>query len=91
MPGTDSVEATRRIMGEMPCPILVVTATVSGGIGQGLPGDGQRALDAVGMPCWAWAVRSAGEPSLLRKIDVIGRLIGKTPPHTAALPSFGAD
>ena len=30
MPGTDGVEATRRIMGESPCAILVVTATVSG-------------------------------------------------------------
>ena len=30
MPGIDGVEATRRIMGESPCAILIVTATVSG-------------------------------------------------------------
>ena len=30
MPGTDGVEATRRIMSESPCAILVVTSTVSG-------------------------------------------------------------
>ena len=30
MPGVDGVEATRRIMGESPCAILVVTATVTG-------------------------------------------------------------
>src|SRR5208283_4459349 len=30
----------------------------------------------------------AGAASLLRKIDVIGRLIGKTPPHTTALSSL---
>ena len=41
MPGMDGVEATRRIMGESPCAILVVTATVSGHE-QGLPGDGLR-------------------------------------------------
>src|SRR5262249_57602104 len=30
MPGVDGVEATRRIMGESPCAILVVTATIAG-------------------------------------------------------------
>src|SRR5262249_13521641 len=30
MPRVDGVEATRRIMAEAPCPILVVTSTVSG-------------------------------------------------------------
>src|SRR5437667_2092077 len=32
MPGVDGVEATRRIMNESPCAILVVTATVSGNL-----------------------------------------------------------
>ena len=30
MPGIDGVEATRRIMGESPCAILVVTSTLAG-------------------------------------------------------------
>ena len=34
MPRVDGVEATRRIMAEAPCPILVVTATVSGNMGR---------------------------------------------------------
>ena len=42
MPGTDGVEATRRIMGESPCAILVVTATITGTVEQSLPGDGLR-------------------------------------------------
>ena len=40
MPGIDGVEATRRIMGESPCAILVVTATVSGHLSKGLSSDG---------------------------------------------------
>ena len=42
MPGTDGVEATRRIMGESPCAILVVTATIAGTSQQSLSGDGLR-------------------------------------------------
>ena len=42
MPGIDGTEATRRIMAETPCPVLVVTATVSGNFGARLRGDGPR-------------------------------------------------
>ena len=50
MPGTDGVEATRRIMAESPCPILVVTATVSGHISKVYQAMGYGALDAVDTP-----------------------------------------
>ena len=50
MPGTDGVEATRRIMGESPCAILVVTATVSGHISKVYQAMGYGALDAVDTP-----------------------------------------
>jgi len=88
MPGTDGVEATRRIMNEMPCAILVVTATVSGHISKVYQAMGSGALDAVDTPVLGSGGEVAGAASLLRKIDVIGRLIGKTPPHTTALPSL---
>ncbi|MGA2703916.1 MAG: chemotaxis response regulator protein-glutamate methylesterase [Isosphaeraceae bacterium] len=86
MPGTDGVEATRRIMNETPCAILVVTATVSGHISKVYQAMGSGALDAVDTPVLGLGGEVAGAASLLRKIDVIGRLIGKTPPHTATLP-----
>jgi two-component system, chemotaxis family, response regulator WspF len=86
MPGTDGVEATRRIMNEMPCAILVVTATVSGHISKVYQAMGSGALDAVDTPVLGLGGEVAGAASLLRKIDVIGKLIGKTPPRTAALP-----
>ena len=50
MPGTDGVEATRRIMAESPCAVLVVTATVSGHIGKVYQAMGYGALDAVDTP-----------------------------------------
>ncbi len=87
MPGTDGVEATRRIMNESPCAILVVTATVSGHISKVYQAMGSGALDAVDTPVLGSGGEVAGAASLLRKIDVIGKLIGKTPPHTATLPS----
>jgi two-component system response regulator WspF len=91
MPGTDGVEATRRIMKETPCAILVVTATVSGHISKVYQAMGSGALDAVDTPVLGSAGKVAGAASLLRKIDVIGKLIGKTSPHTAGLPSSAPD
>ncbi len=87
MPGTDGVEATRRIMNESPCAILVVTATVSGHISKVYQAMGSGALDAVDTPVLGTAGEVAGAASLLSKIDVIGNLIGKTPARAAALPS----
>jgi two-component system response regulator WspF len=79
MPGTDGVQATRQIMAESPCAVLVVTATVSGHIGKVYQAMGFGALDAVDTPVLGSAGEVAGGSSLLRKIDLIGRLIGKAP------------
>ncbi len=87
MPVTDGVEATRRIMNEMPCAILVVTATVSGHINKVYQAMGSGALDAVDTPVLGAAGEVAGAASLLRKIDVIGKLIGKTPQPSATSPA----
>ena len=50
MPGMDGVEATRQIMKQAPCPILVVTASVSIHIGRVYEAMGHGALDAVDTP-----------------------------------------
>ena len=47
MPVMDGVQATRRIMADAPCPILVVTATVSGNVCKVYEAMGFGALDAV--------------------------------------------
>jgi two-component system response regulator WspF len=50
MPHVDGVEATRRIMRECPCPVLVVTASVSTNYALACRAMGAGALDAVDTP-----------------------------------------
>jgi two-component system response regulator WspF len=50
MPRVNGVEATRRIMKESPCPILVVTATIPGNYELVIQAMGAGALDAVETP-----------------------------------------
>ncbi len=77
MPGIDGVEATRRIMGESPCAILVVTATVSGHLSKVYQAMGYGALDAIDTPTLGPLGEVAGASLLLRKIAVVGKLLGK--------------
>jgi two-component system response regulator WspF len=77
MAGTDGVEATRRIMGESPCAILVVTATVSGHLSKVYQAMGYGALDAIDTPTLGSRGDVAGAALLLHKIDIINKLIGK--------------
>jgi two-component system response regulator WspF len=86
MPGMDGVESTRRIMAETPCPILIVTATVSGQIDKVYKAMGHGALDAVDTPVIGRGGDMAGGDPLLRKIEVIGKLIGKYQPPAATAP-----
>jgi two-component system, chemotaxis family, response regulator WspF len=79
MPIMDGVEATRRIMAESPCAILVVTATVEGSTGRVFDALGAGALDAVNTP----ELTGAGAAVLLAKITALGRLIGPTRPVVA--------
>lgn len=86
MPIMDGVEATRRIMAQTPCPILVVTATVAGNSGKVFEALGAGALDAVNTP--ELGATGNGVTLLLSKIDMIGKLMGshvpKVPPPSMA-------
>jgi two-component system response regulator WspF len=77
MPRVDGVEATRRIMCESPCAILVVTATVSGHLGQVYQAMGYGALDAVDTPRLGPRGEVSGAAVLLHKVELIGRLVGR--------------
>lgn len=84
MPGMDGVEATRRIMAEAPCAILVVTATVSGNIHKVFEAMSVGALDAVETPslgslAGGVAPGETSRPALLAKIDTMSRLLQKPP------------
>jgi two-component system response regulator WspF len=74
MPVMDGVEATRQIMVECPCPIVVVTATVEGNASRVYEALGHGALDAVNTPVMAGAGEMAGAADLIRKIRTIERL-----------------
>ncbi|MDX1253106.1 MAG: chemotaxis response regulator protein-glutamate methylesterase [Gammaproteobacteria bacterium] len=50
MPVTDGVDATRRIMAETPCPILIVTGSVDSQSARVFEALGAGALDAVNTP-----------------------------------------
>ena len=88
MPGIDGVEATRRIMAESPCPILVVTATVSGHIGKVYEAMGHGALDAVDTPVLGPSGRGRRRLGpCSRRSTRSAKLIGKSPSRPA--PTVG--
>jgi two-component system response regulator WspF len=77
MPEVDGVEATRQIMGESPCAILVVTSTVSGHLNEVYQAMGHGAIDAIDTPTFGLHGEIAATALLLNKINLIGRLIAK--------------
>ncbi len=78
MPGIDGVEATRQIMTELPCAILLVTATVSGHLDRVYEAMGHGALDAIDTPVLGPRGGLDGARLLLDKIESIGQLIGES-------------
>ncbi len=77
MPVMDGVEATRRIMAETPCAILVVTASVRKNATKVFEAMGYGALDAVNTPSFGLKSSPDWGAPLLAKIDTISRLLGK--------------
>ena len=76
MPVMGGAEATRRIMAETPCAILVVTATVQGNASKVFEAMGYGALDAVNTPVLGADGTAGGGEKLLEKIRLIERLVG---------------
>lgn len=77
MPRMDGAEASRIIMRDSPCAILVVTATVEGHSSKVFEAMGWGALDAINTP----VLEKPGEPGrgsdLLSKIAMLSKLIDK--------------
>lgn len=74
MPEMNGVEATRRIMRQSPCPILIVTASVNQHSDMVFEAMGAGALDAVNTPLLGMAGQGEGRAALLHKIRMIGIL-----------------
>ncbi|AIR87898.1 chemotaxis response regulator protein-glutamate methylesterase [Pseudomonas cremoricolorata] len=88
MPVMDGVEATRRIMADTPCAIVIVTVDRKQNVHRVFEAMGHGALDVVDTPALgAGDAREAAAP-LLRKIFNIGWLIGQQRPSAPrAMPS----
>jgi len=74
MPVMDGVEATRRIMSESPCPILIVTSAMEARSTKVFEALGSGALDAVQTPFLGETGEAAGASALKFKIQKLGSL-----------------
>ncbi|WP_371369298.1 chemotaxis response regulator protein-glutamate methylesterase [Pseudomonas sp. QL9] len=79
MPVMDGVEATRRIMVECPCPIIVVTVDLEKNLSRVFDAMGCGAVDAVTTPALEGDLREAARP-LLRKLQNLAWL--SAPPNS---------
>ena len=87
MPEMDGVEATRRIMSESPCPILVVTATVEGNARKVVAALGHGAVDAVQTPTMGLKGDLDGAEPLLARIEAVRRDLAELDAPTDATSS----
>ena len=90
MPRMDGAEASRLIMRDSPCAILVVTATVGGNSSKVFEAMGWGALDAVNTPVLTNSENPPPGAELLSKIAMIGKLIGKSKRRTSPPRVVGA-
>ena len=91
MPELDGVEATRRIMEECPCAILVVTGRPQDNVNQVFRALGAGALDVTATPVLQG--KQGGDAELLHKIKTMDKLIrhsggsqSMSPRRTVSLP-----
>src|SRR5262245_62047636 len=73
MPVMDGVEATRRIMAESPCPILLVTSSVTGNFNLVYRAMGHGGLDAVNTPTFGADGKVRDGEGLLSRIARLDR------------------
>ena len=76
MPGTDGVEATRRIMATAPCAILIVTVSVGAIAARVFEAMGYGAIDAVDTPMLGRGDFEESSAPFLKKIDTVAKLVG---------------
>ena len=82
MPVMDGVEATRRIMAETPCAIVIVTVDRQQNVHRVFEAMGHGALDVVDTPALGAGNAQEAAAPLLRKILNIGWLIGEKASRT---------
>ncbi|WP_070888035.1 chemotaxis response regulator protein-glutamate methylesterase [Pseudomonas sp. D1-3] len=88
MPVMDGVEATRRIMAQTPCAVLIVSVDIEQYVNRVFEAMGHGALDAVNTP--SLTGESSDAAALLRKIQNIGWLIGQSGNRKASVSSVSS-
>ncbi|MFZ4964412.1 chemotaxis response regulator protein-glutamate methylesterase [Pseudomonas gingeri] len=91
MPVMDGVEATRRIMAESPCAIVIVTVDRQQNVHRVFEAMGHGALDVVDTPAIGGANPKGAAAPLLRKILNIGWLIGQRGSRVRSAATPGRD
>ncbi|MCB1213758.1 MAG: response regulator, partial [Chlamydiia bacterium] len=71
MPNMNGVEATKKIMEESPCPILIVTASLDRNVSLIFTAMGYGALDVALTPCFNREISPEGAKALIEKISTI--------------------
>lgn len=87
MPVMDGVEATRRIMAETPCAIVIVTGDSQQNVHRVFEAMGHGALDVVDTPALGVGNPESAAAPLLRKITNIGWLIGERANRARGAPA----
>ncbi|TVT82465.1 chemotaxis response regulator protein-glutamate methylesterase [Pseudomonas sp. H3(2019)] len=87
MPVMDGVEATRRIMAETPCAIVIVTVDRQQNVHRVFEAMGHGALDVVDTPALGVGDPKEAAAPLLRKIMNIGWLIGERGNRVQSAPT----
>jgi two-component system response regulator WspF len=91
MPVMDGVEATRLIMQQSPCAIVIVTANVGQNAAKVFEAMGYGALDAVNTPILGSHGKPEAALALLGKIATISKLIGKSTQTSNLKPQTTCD
>jgi two-component system, chemotaxis family, response regulator WspF len=86
MPVMDGVEATRRIMAASPCPILLVTSSVTGNFSKVYEAMGHGGLDAVNTPILGPGGSVLDSEGLLARLAKLARSRTTTLPSPALPP-----
>lgn len=87
LPKLDGVEATRRIMSQHPCAILVVTSSVAQHMPRVYEAMGHGALGAVDTPSLRPDGGHSGIAELSAKIDIVAKLLGGSSSSSSLLPA----
>jgi len=88
MPVMDGVEATRQIMAATPCPILLVTSSVTGNLNQVYAAMGEGGLDAVNTPTFGPDGTVRDGEAILSRIAKLARTRQIPPPGAETGKSF---